>query len=443
MNPEPLNPYRKVTGTVNPEPLNLYYKSPNSFHLHIARWVVPVSRPPIENGAIATFEGKIVGVGPASELRPSYQAEIKDYGDSILCPALINTHSHLELSPLKWRLSPSNSFVDWVRALIEARNQIRPEEWKPAIYQAIKEMQKNGIIAVGDVGNLDVIPFFSSKKDAAWPFRGIFFQELVCPILNEAEEEIPFSPPFSNERVAELLDILGSSFHYAFSAHAPYSVAPQVLKAIKAWDQSHGMPFPIHVAESEEEIEFLRSGQGPIRELLKEKGHWPLNYDLPKASPVRYLEILGLLDRHTVCVHCVQVDRDDISILAKSGASVCLCPRSNVFLGVGVPPVEELHAAGIPLALGTDSLASNDQLSIFAEMASLSKLAPCLPPEAIFRAGTHGGARALGISEELGSLASGKAAIFLAIASGPISNKNILEFLVHEGNKGLGDWVIG
>jgi len=429
--------------TYNKSPNHQITKSPNFFHLHIARWVVPVSRPPIENGAIATFEGKIVGVGPASELRASYPAKIKDYGDSILCPALINTHSHLELSPLRWRLSPSGSFVDWVRALIKARDLIKPEEWEPAICQAIKEMQKNGIIAVGDVGNLDIIPLFSSKKDSTWPFRGIFFQELVCPIPNETGEEIPLSAPFVNGKVDEPKDILGPSFRYAFSAHAPYSVAPQVLKAIKAWDQSHGMPFPIHVAESEEEIEFLQGRQGPLRELLKEKGHWPLNYDLPKASPVRYLETLGLLDRHTVCVHCVQVDRDDISILAKTGAGVCLCPRSNVFLGVGVAPVEELYASGIPLALGTDSLASNDRLSIFAEMASLSKLAPGLPPEAIFRAGTYGGARALGISEELGSLARGKAATFLAVESGPIGNKDVLEFLVHEECKELGDWVIG
>ncbi len=425
--------------------MNVYNKSPNSPHLHIARWVVPVSRPPIENGAIATFEGKIVEVGPASELRSSYLAKIRDYGDSILCPALINTHSHLELSPLKRRLSPSGSFVDWVRALIKARDLIRPEEWEPAICQAIKEMQQNGIIAVGDVGNLDVIPLFASRKHGAWPFRGVFFQELVCPVADETKGEIPLSPPFRNGRVTEPMDILGPSFHYALSAHAPYSVAPQVLKAIKAWDQDHGMPFPIHVAESEEEIEFLQGGQGPIRELMQEKGHWPLNYDLPKASPVRYLEILGLLDRHTVCIHCIHVDRDDISILAEKGASACLCPRSNVFLGVGVPPVEELHASGIPLALGTDSLASNDQLSIFAEMKSLSKLAPGLPPEAIFRAGTYGGARALGISGELGSLAPGKAATFLAVASGSIGNRDVLEFLVHEGNKGLeelGDWVI-
>jgi cytosine/adenosine deaminase-related metal-dependent hydrolase len=416
-------------------------KSPNSLHLHIARWVVPVSRPPMENGAIATFGGKIIEVGPAPGLRSSYPAEITDYGDSILCPALINTHSHLELSPLRQRFSPGGSFVDWVRSLIEARNLIRPEEWEPAICLAIKEMQQNGIIAVGDVGNLDVIPGFASRKDGAWPFRGLFFQEVICPIPNRAEKEIPLSPPCLSGRVTEPMDILGPSFHYALSAHAPYSVAPQVLKAIKAWDQDHGMPFSVHVAESEEEIEFLQGGHGPIRELMQERGHWPLNYDLPKASPVRYLETLGLLDRHTLCIHCVRVDRDDISILAEKGASVCLCPRSNVFLGVGVPPVLEFHASGIPLSLGTDSLASNDQLSIFAEMASLSKLSPGLPPEAIFRAGTYGGARALGISEELGSLDKGKAAVFLSVASGPVGNRDVLEFLVHEGSRGLVDWV--
>jgi cytosine/adenosine deaminase-related metal-dependent hydrolase len=415
-------------------------KSPNSLHLHIARWVVPVSRPPIENGAIATFEGKIVEVGPASELRSSYLAEIIDYGDSILCPALINTHSHLELSPLRWRLSPSGSFVDWVRSLIEARDLIRPGEWEPAICQAIKEMQQNGTIAVGDVGNLDVIPLFASRKDGAWSLRGVFFKEIICPVADKAKGEIPLSLPFLNERIAELVDILGPSFHYALSAHAPYSVAPLFLKAIKAWDQGHGMPFSIHVAESEEEIEFLQGGQGPIRELMQEKGHWPLNYDLPKASPVKYLEILGLLDRHTVCIHCIHVDREDISILAEKGASVCLCPRSNVFLGVGVSPAEELHASGVPLALGTDSLASNDQLSIFAEMASLSKLVPGLPPEAIFRAGTYGGARALGISGELGSLGKGKDAVFLAVASGSIGSKDVLEFLVHGGD--TMDWVM-
>ncbi|MGB9497837.1 MAG: amidohydrolase family protein [Dissulfuribacterales bacterium] len=419
--------------------MDVYTKSPNSLHLHIARWVVPVSRPPMENGAIATFGGKIIEVGPAPGLRSRYLAEITDYGDSILCPALINTHSHLELSPLRWRLSPGGPFADWVRSLIKARDLIRPEEWEPAICRAIKEMQQNGIIAVGDVGNLGVVPGFASGKDGIRPFRGVFFQEIICPVPNGAEEEIPLGPSFPRKRITEPMGILGPSFHYALSAHAPYSVAPQVLKAIKAWDQDHGMPFSVHVAESEEEIEFLQGGYGPIKELMQEKGHWPLNYDLPKTSPVKYLETLGLLDRHTVCVHCVHVDRDDISILAKTGAGVCLCPRSNVFLGVGVPPVSEFHASGIPLALGTDSLASNDRLSIFAEMASLSKLAPGLPPEAIFRAGTYGGARALGISEELGSLDKGKAAIFLSVASGPIGNRDVMEFLVHEGGKGLGD----
>jgi len=419
-------------------------ESLNSLCVHIARWVVPVSGPPIENGAIATFEGKIIDVGPASGLRSSYSADIKDHGDSILCPALINTHSHLELSPLKRHCPAGSSFVGWVRSLVEARDQIRPEDWFPAISSAISEMRENGIIAVGDVGNLDIIPLsFSNKKDGKWPFSGIFFHELIRPVPNEAKEEIFLSTPFLNVKINEPVDIPGPSFRYSFSAHAPYSVAPAVLKAIKAWDQSHNMPFSIHVAESEEEIDFLQGGHGPLIELMREKGHWPLDYDLPRVSPVRYLESLGLLDRHTVCVHCVNLDRDDIAILAKTRAVVCLCPRSNIFLGVGVAPSEELYAAGVSLALGTDSLASNDQLSIFAEMTSLSELAPGLPPEAIFRAGTLGGAEALGISKTLGSLAKGKNATFLSVESGPVGVKEILEFLVHEAYKKLGYWVIG
>ncbi|NIA09118.1 MAG: amidohydrolase family protein, partial [Nitrospiraceae bacterium] len=379
-------------------------RSPNPLCLHTARWVVPVSGPPIENGAIATFEGKIVRTGRARELQSSCLAEIRDYGDSILCPALINAHTHLELSPLKGRLSPSGSFVDWVRALVETRSHIGPEEWAPAIKKAVIEMQKGGIIAIGDIGNSELIPHISSKMGRNWPFRGIFFRELVCPLESEPNTDLDI---FGNNQPNA---IWFRDLRRAFSGHAPYSVAPSVLKAIKAWDQEHSLPFSIHLAESGEEIEFLQSGLGPLKDLLKEKGHWPLGYEIPKTSPVNYLYSLGLLDRDTLCVHCVHIDQDDISILAETGATVCLCPRSNIFLGVGLAPVEKLYNSGISLALGTDSLASNDRLSIFAEMACLSRMAPGLPPEAIFRAGTYGGAKALGISKKWGTLAPGKSA---------------------------------
>jgi cytosine/adenosine deaminase-related metal-dependent hydrolase len=417
-------------------------KTTNPIRLHTARWVVPVSLPLLENGAIATFKGKILDIGSAPELCSRYGVEIKDYGDSILCPALVNAHSHLELSPLKYSLLQSNSFADWIRVLVEARKQISVEEYKTAIYRAMREMHENGIIAVGDIGNLDLVPIFYGQKEKRWPLKGIFFHELVCPIVNEAEE-ITSNLSDISQKISENFGTQKDSFPYAFSAHAPYSVAPQVLQAIKTWDQNHSMPFPIHLAESEEEIDFLQNGKGPIKELLAEKGHWPLNYNLPRVSPVEYLEILGVLDKNTVCIHCVHVNQNDISILAKTGASVCLCPRSNIFLGVGIPPAEELYAAGVPLAIGTDSLASNDQLSVFTEMASLSQLAPSLSPEAIFRAATYGGAQALGMSKKLGSLASGKSANFLVINSGPINSKDVFEFLVREVNKELCNWIIG
>jgi cytosine/adenosine deaminase-related metal-dependent hydrolase len=407
-------------------------KERNSLHIHVARWVIPVASPPIEGGAVATFGGKIVAVGAASEVRSSYLGEVKDHGDSILCPGLINAHSHLELSPLKWRLTPSGSFVAWVRTLIAAREKTTHGETTRAIDAAIKDLVAGGVVAIGDVGNLDFVPFLSAENRETWPLGGVFFKELIDPGADQPPEFRLDGPASVHGENPGHTFGPGPGFHYAFSAHAPYSVSPPLLMAIKQWDRINALPFSIHVAESREETEFMHSGKGHLRDFMEEKGHWYPKFGLPGRSPVRYLDSMDVLDRDTVCVHCVQVDKDDILILAESGASVCLCPRSNVFLGVGAPPAEAMQAAGVNLALGTDSLASNDRLSIFAEMASLAGLSPGLPANAIFMAATLGGARALGIDDNWGTLTPGKAATFLVVEAGALCAKDVLEFLVHK-----------
>ncbi len=382
--------------------------------IHAARILLPVEGPVMENAAVVVFEGRVVDAGPAHEMRAKYMGTIHDHGDSIICPGLINAHCHLELSPLRWRLSPSGSFFQWVRTLVEAREQIQPSEWQGAVDQAVDELLKGGVVAIGDVGNLPVIPEMILHN---WPFRGIFFQEIIAPRQHIAPE------------VPDTIDGT-EQFGMALSAHAPYSVAPSHIKAIKLWDSIKGIPFSIHVAESEDEVIFLRKGTGALRELLEEKGHWPLDYALPCSSPVRYLESLGVLDSDTICVHCVHTDEEDLEILAKAGAHACLCPRSNMFLGVGSPDITAMLKKGINVAIGTDSLASNDRLSIFAEMSSLASICPDASPEEIFRAATLGGARALGLEQDLGSIRRGKAADILVVRSGPIPQKDALEFMV-------------
>nr|WP_246325310.1 amidohydrolase family protein [Dissulfurirhabdus thermomarina] len=347
---------------------------------------------------------------------------------------MVNAHCHLELSALRGRLAPAGSFAAWVRALVAAREQADPAEWEPAAEEAALDMAINGVLAVGDVGNTPLVPRLAAKDPEAWPLHGVFFREVIAP---GGDSQDP------GELHAETPDPPGGKFRVALSAHAPYSVAPDLLRAIKAWDRDHGLPFAVHVAESPEEVAFLRDGTGPIREFLEERGHIPPGFRPAGCSPVAALHRLGLLDPGTLCIHCVHLEPGDEALLAESGAAACLCPRSNVFLGVGPPPAERLHAAGVPLALGTDSLASNDNLSVFAEMASLARLAPGLPPGAVIEAATRGGARALALQRELGTLSRGRVAAFLAVGPAPGRPSDVLEFVIHASaqDKAVCYWI--
>lgn len=391
-----------------------------TLQVHKAKWVVPVSAAPIPNGAVATFGGRIAEVGPASELSLRFHGPCVDHGESILCPGLINAHSHLELSPLKYRLYPTSSFTGWIRALLDARNRIEPQELDRAVRQAMDEMHSGGIIAVGDIGNTGLVPEIASKNEAL-PIQGIFFNEIIC------------QRPDPKELVNEWLSFTKREsrfFNFAVSAHAPYTVSPEAIRVIKSVSKLRRRPFSVHVSESMDEMEFLTKKDGPLRKLLEEKGHWPLSYNLPDVSPVAYLSSLNVLDADTICVHCVHLDGKDVEIMAASKSTACLCPRSNLFLGVGFPPAERLFKAGIPIAIGTDSLASNDRLSIFAEMASLANIAPGLNPEVVFKAATYGGARALGIQRDFGTLSQGKAAKFITINASDVKENEIYDFLV-------------
>ena len=270
------------------------------------------------------------------------------------------------------------------------------------------------------MGNTDLVPEIASKNERL-PIQGVFFNEIIC------------QRPDPRDMVNDWLSFTeraSRSFNFAVSAHAPYTVSPEAIRVIKSVSRLKKRPFSVHVSESMDETEFLTQKDGPLRKLLEERGHWPLSYDLPGVSPISYLSSLNVLDTDTICVHCVHLDDKDMDILAASRATACLCPRSNLFLGVGIPPAEKFFEAGIPIAIGTDSLASNDRLSIFAEMASLANIAPGLKPEVVFSAATYGGARALGIHKDLGTLSQGKSAAFIAVNAPGLKDKEIYDFLV-------------
>jgi cytosine/adenosine deaminase-related metal-dependent hydrolase len=171
----------------------------------------------------------------------------------------------------------------------------------------------------------------------------------------------------------------------------------------------------VHVGESPEEVEFIGRGTGPWRQLLDELGVWTDVWRAPGGSPVRYLSDIGFIDSRVLAVHAVQCTSEDLSGLKALGSTLVSCPRSNRHVGVGDPPLERFYAADIPVAFGTDSLASVADLNMFAELAAARRLAPNVPASDLLESATRSGAGALGFGTQYGSIEPGRRASLIAV----------------------------
>jgi aminodeoxyfutalosine deaminase len=216
----------------------------------------------------------------------------------------------------------------------------------------------------------------------------------------------------------------------SLAAHAPYSVAPLVFREIRrAIDRHPFTPVSVHLSESAEEIEFIRTGGGPWRALLEEIGSWDPAWVAPGGSPVQFLDESGFLDRRVLAVHGVQMSTSDLDRLVAHGATLVTCPRSNGHTGAGAPPIEDFYNYGVNVAVGTDSLASAPDLNVFAELATLRALAPSVSAGALLDSATRQGARALGFDADYGTIEPGKVARLLAVAIPP-DTADVEEYLV-------------
>jgi cytosine/adenosine deaminase-related metal-dependent hydrolase len=217
------------------------------------------------------------------------------------------------------------------------------------------------------------------------------------------------------------------------SPHAPYSVWPSLWRRADRFCAERGLRWSSHLLESPFEDAFLRDGTGPLRDHLEGLGVWDGSFPVPGVSPVELLESEGVLGERALFVHGVHLSDAGIARVAASGASICLCPRSNRFLGLPSPPVRSLIEHGVSLCLGTDSLASNHDLSVWGEMRELAEIAPGLTDPAIVALATAGGARALGFEDRFGTLEAGKEARLLAVDATGSGDRDPCRILVREG----------
>jgi cytosine/adenosine deaminase-related metal-dependent hydrolase len=212
--------------------------------------------------------------------------------------------------------------------------------------------------------------------------------------------------------------------------HACYSVSPQMFRAIREeLDASDTRVTSVHVGESDGEMQFLRDGTGPWVGLLKWVGSWVDEWEPPRCGPVEYLHGLGLLDADSLVVHGVQLSDESLAALARIGCTLVTCPRSNQWVGVGVPPIARFYASGVRVAVGTDSLASVGDLNLFSELKTMRWLAPAVPARTLLESATLVGAHALGIGGEIGSIEAGKASELIAVSL-PENVTDIEEHLV-------------
>jgi cytosine/adenosine deaminase-related metal-dependent hydrolase len=196
----------------------------------------------------------------------------------------------------------------------------------------------------------------------------------------------------------------------------------------------------VHLGESREELEFLRLGTGPWRLILEELGVWTDTWQAPGCWPVEYLDRFGLVNDRLLAVHCVQLSDDELSRLAGAGATVVTCPRSNRWTGAGTPPVERFYGSAVRVAIGTDSLASVEDLNMFAELAAVRSLALGVPASRILRSATLDGAEALGFGGELGSIEPGKRAELIAVRIPP-GIADVEEYLLRGIAEGDVQWL--
>ncbi len=387
-----------------------------------AAWVCPIVRAPVREGWVSVDGDRIAHVGEPGTPAPM---PVRDLGRVAVMPGLVNAHTHLELSWLRGRVPPAADFVDWIRQLILARGA-RPEklgdpEVAAAAREAAHDARSFGTAAVGDISNS--LASVEPVRDAG--LSGVVFHELLGFTLTDGQL-------IEDTRAlrARLSTAAGARVRVSLCPHAPYSVSPELFRAIRAEVDGSMVPMTsVHCGESTGEIEFLRDGSGPWPGLLRFIGAMRDDWVPPGVGPVEYLERLGVLDARTLVVHGVQLRAPGLQRLAAIGCTLVTCPRSNQWVGVGVPPVQQFYDAGIRVAVGTDSLASVEDLNLFSELKTIRWLAPGVAPGRILESATLTGAVALGLDHELGSIEPGKRAELIAIELAEAVD-DVEEFLV-------------
>ncbi len=383
--------------------------------------------PPIAGGCVRIQGDRVVQVGTWEQMQaevPASETEsMREIPDAVIMPGLINSHCHLELGMARGLLPRNEAFPMWVSRLRKSLEGAGPMQYREAVRLGALECLKHGTTTIIDVGNTGQ----SLLELAGLPIRSYPHLELIGldPTLAEARLDAALA------RLAELPPA-GERYHPGITCHAPYSCSPELMDKVSRATGSRSGPYTLHVAESAEETAMFREGRGALFEFCR-RIHPGLRMQ-ERESPVAFLHRNRLIPRGSLFAHCNHVDADDIRILADTETSVVHCPRSRDFFNHRGFPLELFRAAGVNLCLGTDSLASNEGLSLLDEMAEFHRENPSVSGRDILAMATVNGARALGLDGEMGRLRPGAKADFIALEMRHHPECDLYEEIVREAH---------
>ncbi len=359
-----------------------------------ARWLLPVSAPPLEGAALTIAEGRIVAVEP----RGTRPADL-DLGNAAILPGLVNAHVHLDLGGLRGAVPFLGRFDDWLRAVVRHRRARSLEQVQADVRAGLAESVRFGTTLLGDIsaGGL------SWPALADGPVRAVVFHELLGLPRERAAAALASARAWLENHPAT------PTCRPGLSPHAPYSASAWLFREAALLARHNRSPLAVHLAETEPELELLARHDGPLVAFLHELGVW---------APGELID--GPQSAIDLCDQGVPLLLGHANYLAASTtlppqATVVYCPRTHHFFGHPPHPFRELPARGVRVALGTDSLASNPDLDLLAEARFLRALHPDFSPAALLRMATLAGAEALGWADETGSLEPGKSADLIVV----------------------------
>ena len=398
--------------------------------IHAASWLLNPDAPPISGGALLVRDGIVAKTGTLTELKNICpDAPVTEYPGCAIIPGFVNAHTHLELTHYPaWRSRAGfdhhpSTFVDWILELIKTRRTIAQEAIPASIGEGVRMCLESGTTAVGEI----VTNPGSAQVYRTSGIAGRLYFELV------GHDDSRFRGML--EKALAACEAETGRLFNGLSPHTPYTIAENHLPAVLEASTSRNLPMAIHISESRSETDFIFDTLGPTADKLYPIVQWQ-PYLMPprRCSSTELLDRAGLISTRTLAVHCVHVSIRDAETLKRRGASIALCPRSNERLDVGVAPVHLFKKMGIRLAIGTDSLASNDTLSLWDEMRfALNRFPRDLSPADLFRMATRDGADALSLGMHCGALEPGRRADFQIVSEVGGDAEKLTERLVCEG----------